>query len=484
VKEVDAGRAVLDSVQQLLSRLSFSSTANEIALVGVLPLGDRNRPLVVFHSQLRERGAEDMRQLLASGTFTRPTRQVHGHQVFRIGPDADAVEVALVARDLVVSNDSKAMEQTLDPRTAAGGGFAAGKRFQRLRRELDVPPGSLMFYADWQALRPRLGSLFGGDAAWVMQWSGVQVPEQLMFVARPAPCKPGQKRGIVTTFLLHHTSDSYKFSSTADAADLKSRRFDGWLDLLIEARPKALLAGLPRGGVATLSSMLDFKALLQTHRGKLWKSLQARYLRYANHVRLDLRADVLRRLEAIGGLQLMTVDDGGWMPRLAFSIQAKSPKKAVEVFDSLCRAFTGHGDAEERVAADGGRELHFPVDHQGRRLVLAAVHDTLVLAYDSSVMERVRAATTMTPRRAASLKKRDAAVLERLQRLGVSRQKKIAGLFALDFRELAGRLAPSGDGDQAVKRKPTDPLSGLLGVHGGLFSIDQDLIRLEVFTQH
>ena len=77
---------MLHSVQRLLSRLSRYSDASEMALVGMVPVrGDRTRPLLVFHTYLREGGVADVRGLLESGDLA---TLVDGEIIVE-GPDVD-----------------------------------------------------------------------------------------------------------------------------------------------------------------------------------------------------------------------------------------------------------------------------------------------------------------------------------------------------------------------------------------------------------
>lgn len=494
VNEVGTGRALLQSVQQLLSRLSVSSEASEIALVGFVPLGNQRRPLVVFHCELRPAGAKEMRTMLASNKLARPSRKVHGRQVFKLlglGAESASVEVVIVNRDLLVSNDERSMGRLLDPRTTASGGFAREQRYQRLRSKLLVPPGSLLVYADWQALRPRLGGLLGAAPSWLMWYSGIQEPEQLMFVARPAPSKSGQKPGLITSFVLRHSSDSYRApksgakkgsETSAGSSRLSAWRPDGWLDLLRGGKTGQLLAALPKCGLAGVVSRFDYRSLLRSHRGKRMRSLQARIFHQGHHHDIHLRDQILRRLDEVGAVQLMLVGDNQapLQTRFAFTMHAKTATKARDIWSVIHDAYVATGEATQVSLGAGRKALRFGearlADGGADALFFAAIDDNLVLAYGAEVIRRV-ADMTHRQRPSASLRRRNSALASRLQRLGVGRQQSIDGLFALDLRSLADRLLPND------KRKPADRLSGLLGVHAGFFTFEEDLIRLEVFTQ-
>ncbi len=491
VKEVDAGAGVLHSVQRLLSRLSRYSEASEMALVGMVPVrfdekGSRSRPLLVFHTYLRKDGVVDMQKLLDAGELAIRSRRVHDRQVYRFRSAGEVVEIALVVRDLVVSNDKKTMGRMLDPRTSASGGFAADPRFTRLRKKLDMPPGSLLFYADWEALRPRLDQVFRGDATWLMSLSGIELPEQLMFVARPAPRKNGQKRGIITNFLLRHASDSRKFGTgNADPKVVKTWRPDGWLDLLQAARPKDLLAGLPQGGIITIGTRLDFDMVIPTHHSKRVRRLQASIFHRCRHLRIDLRKEILRRLSEAGGAQFLLLDpkegteDESTGMRLAWSIRAKSSRDAKELFKVFQRMFVPTEEA--RLHGRGNRqELRFVEDEHSRGpLVLARVNDALVVAFSPDVIAEVRKMAE-AKRKTPTSQRASTALTSRLQRLGVKPQQRLTGIIGLDLGFLA-----NGEVDRAARKKgkSKDRFSGFLGLHGGFFSFEKDLVRLEVITE-
>ena len=470
VKEVDTGGAVLHSVQQLLSRLSHYSDASEMALVGILPLGDdRNRPLLVFHSELRADNVAEIQKLLDSNRLTRKSRRVHDRQIYEF--KQGGVEVARVRRDLVVSNDKLTMSRVLDPRTAAAGGFASRPRFQSLRKRLVVPKGSLLFYADWRALQPRLDRVLGPDAAFMMSYSGIQVPEQLMFVARPAPRRGKESRGIITTVILQHASDSYKFSTGKTLPKGKTWHPDGWLDLLSPERSSKLQVGLPSGGIATVSTTIDVDRLLPTHSGERMRRLQAAIFHGCFHLGIDLRRQVLRRLSGAGGLQLLMVEGGGTGLRLAYSLRAKNPRQAKELFGVFEKAFTGSRTGKTGASRNRDDHLTLQIRSGSGSVVLAVVHDSLVLAADASVIAQVQ---DLADQHKQNGRGRRAALSSRLQRLGLNNKRRIAGLFTLDLRFLRGASVPVQD---------ADPFAGLLGLHGGFFTFEKNRVRLEVFTE-
>ena len=478
---MDTSGAVLHSVQRLLSRLSFSSDAAEMALVGIVSAGrgpqalSGSRPLLVFHCQLRQGEIADMRSLLDSDAVTQRNRKLHDRQVYEFtagSPQLGAVEVVLAERDLVVSNHRPTLSRVLDPRTTANRGFASSQRFQRLRKRVATPPGSVLVYADWKILVPKLDGLFAGDADWMMKNSGVQVPEQLMFVARPAPRRSGQKRGIITSVLLHHASDSYKFSTEkAPLEAVGEWHPDGWLDLLRPSRITELLAGLPPGGVVSIATKIDIESLLTTHSGRRMRRLQLPIFLALKYVGSDVPRRLIKRLSKVGGVQLLMLGGDKGSPRLAYSMRAKSSRQARDIFRSLEKFCVAHHLAESREAPTKGgqRELRFRSLWSRNGVVLSVVQDSLVLAFDPKVMQGAR---ETLGRRAQS--SRRSAILSRLRRLGATRQK-VSGLFALDLGFLAG--------PEARKKRPVHRFSSLLGLHAGFFTFEKDVVRLEMFTE-
>ena len=155
-------------------------------------------------------------------------------------------------------------------------------------------------------------------------------------------------------------------------------------------------------------------------------------------------------------------------------MRAKSVSDAKELFKVFQRMFVPQGSAELVPVGGGQFELRFAKRFANGPMILTRANDTIAVAFSPEVTAQVRKMTAER-RRTPLYKRQSTALMSRLQRLGVGRQQQLAGVFGLDLSFL------SKPGSKTSKS--LDRFSGVLGLHGGFFQIEKDLIRLEVFTQ-
>ena len=299
----------------------------------------------------------------------------------------------------------------------------------------------------------------------------------MLLVARPR----GDKSGFSTSILLGLCRDEGR------------PRLDGWLALVDAARPKQLLGRLAPGSLGSLVVALDPTQLLPAGRGPGMWSLQGRIFGFFSHLGLDVRTQVIRRLGKAGSVQMMLLPGEGARTRTAYSFRARSRDAARKLYQDVKRAVTARQEGTVRKLATGLEVLEmdspgFGIFSWRRRfggvdtVFVAAIGDALYLTLDKTTMEAVLA-QTKAPRR-----QHEALVLKRLQQLGL-RDKKVAGLFAVDLGVLSARLvgdvARGQDSDKhdndTDQRKPPAH-SGLFGLHAGYFTLEHDVIRVEVFS--
>lgn len=472
-KEVDAGSAVPQRLRALLSRLSVSS---ELALVSLLPAAGRQRPLLVFHCQLSAQGRGEIGKLLQARGVAEHSREVHGKQVFRLLPGATQgpadVEFVLHDHDLLVSNDRDTMDAVLDPRTKAGGGVERDPAFVELRKRVDVPPGSLLCYIDLEASTGAFWRALPRGTGDMLRRAGVRQPRQLMLVARPDPARKtkGQAPGIATQAVLRHRGDALP-RRPLPAAPL-SPTPPGWLGM-IEPKPlQQLLRSRPSGGLLSMSFEVDQEQLLTTRPSREGRWVQSHIFRMAMMAGLDLRNQVLRRLDDGASIQLVDLGDGASL-QTAVSMQAKNAAAARAVFRDLQQALLPRGRA---VLETGEIEfLRLRTRDRTSRWGVGRIEDRLVFARSVAVLAALR-----SERSARQQRRHEELLRTRLRRLGKD-SRKVHGLFVLDLRALVSRLF--GAQSNKTPAAAVDDTAGLFGIHVGLFSVEKNLLRLELASR-
>ncbi len=487
-----AGRGAL--LRPLARLLSSKSEDLELALTKMVRAvnGETETPYLIFRCQLLPASAEQVSKVLRD-SLAEPSRKLHGQQVYRLkGPGSveergrrdPQVEVVLVGNNLVVSNDPLALGQAINPHTVAGAPvLSQDARYKDLRKRIGVPKGAVMLYADWRRLGPRLSIMLQMEFGLPFRWSGLGDTDRLLLVVRPA--KRGRD-GFVTSVLLGRRPPRRP-------THRPQRGHDGWLQAVEAAKPLQLLSGLHHGGVGSLAVAFDPKKLLgPAARGPRMRRLQGWIFGHAFQVGLDVRRQVIRRLGKIGGAQVMLLPGDGVRPRVAYSFQAKTSKQARDLVMGLKKALANSGRARCR-QLDSGKEVleiespGFGRHSFGRRFggsdyaLLAAVGDSVYLTFDRDTMAQVMSRNRSRQTRA----QQDAMVRQYLRHLGAW-DKKVAGIFIGDLSSIATRVVGKpnvgkGGEDNKDQGKPK-PTPGLFGMHAGYFTVEQGLVRLEVFS--
>jgi hypothetical protein len=242
------------------------------------------------------------------------------------------------------------------------------------------------------------------------------------------------------------------------------------------ARPRQLLSGLHPGGVGSLAVAINPRKLLgPAARGPRMQHLQRWIFGSAFQVGVDVRDQIIRRLGKTGGAQVMLLPGTDVVPRVAYSFQAKTAKHARDLVTDLKKALANSSRARAqeldsgkevlRIQSPGFRGRNFGGYHYA---FLGAVGDVVYFTFDRATMEQLVQLSRNKSRQ--SRLQRESMVRQYLKQLGAL-DKKVAGIFALDLSSVATR----------VVGKPTaEP--GLFGMHAGYLTVEQDLVRLEVFS--
>ncbi len=485
-------------LRPLARLLSNRSEDLELALTKMVP--GINAPTetasLIFRCQLPKASAEQVAKVLHDQDLAVPARTLHGRQVYQLKASSsrqplpqdpqNAVEVALVEDNLVVSNDPQALDQAISPETAASAPvLSQNTRYKDLRKRIDVPEGAVMLYAHWARLgprRPQLSTLVEKELGLPFFWSGLGDTDRLLLVVRPA--KKGVD-GFVTSVLLGRRPKRHL--PHWQPPHWPEPEHDGWLQAVEAAKPQQLLAGLQPGALGCLAVAVDPNKLLgPAARSPRMLQLQAWIFGHAFQAGVDVRGQIIRRLGKVGSAQVLLLSGDGVKPRVAYSFQARTGKQARELIADLKKALATSGRARSRQLESGREVLEIASpgfgghSYRGRfggrdYALLAAVGDAVYFTFDQSTMEQIIAeapqASRVKGRQART--QHDTTVRQFLKHLGVW-DRKVAGVFAADLSTLAHRVSEKPDTD------PTRP--GLFGMHAGYITLEQELVRLEVFS--
>ncbi|MHC4515756.1 MAG: DUF3352 domain-containing protein, partial [Planctomycetota bacterium] len=309
----------------------LSRQSDDLELAAVK--GTTASPSLIFRCQLVTAAAAKLQEALRSG-LAEPSGKLHGQQVYRLKSNSQdpagrstEVEVVLAGRNLVVSNDPQALKQAISPQTAAAApALSQTARYQKLRKQIDVPAGAVMLYANWEPDKRKwdrgLSHMLERELGLPFRWSGLGDTDRLLLVVRP------RRRGgvgFVTSVLLGQRPPRRPRHWPPNWPDPGP---DGWLQAVKPAKPQQLLDGLHPGALGSLAVAVDPKKLLgPAGRGRMLQ-LQRWIFGHASRVGLDVRHQIIRRLGKTGGAQVLLLPGGGVRPRVAYSFQARTAKQA------------------------------------------------------------------------------------------------------------------------------------------------------------
>jgi len=437
--------------------LGKTSGEIEIALTGVVP--GVGQPLLVLRAQLKPDQAEKLKTVLAGGDtaqnrLTSQHRVLNGTQTyFMLGANGELaegsgqqVELALVGCDLVVANDTTAIEELLEPagRTAANRRVLSNdRRFVDLQRRIDAPVGSLMIFGDWARLGQRLRAT-SSDAvpALLLRWSGLGSAQSVMAVLSCDDSVSGEAAdpdcGFTATVLLDFDHDAMANQPAGRRARLRRPQWDrpginGWFASALSVPAKKLVRDLPGSGLGGLVLAVDLRGIAgRSRRGaQLLRHLRSSF----EHFGLDFERNVLSRLGERGTVQLLFGRGNGNAAteiQSVYSVRARSKKAAGDLFTDLRRAAEQHGigrvlSGRERPSKSNTDVLELRRHPGDSPTCVAVLGDTVLVAFDAATID----AFLEEHRRAARQRnKRNAAVGTAVQKIGGN---DVTGLFDLDF---------------------------------------------------
>lgn len=495
---VPAGSAsrALTLVRGVLGR---SSGDLELVLTGVVP--SAGQPLLVLRARLRKDDRERLQGVLQGADLAQPHRVLGGEKTWSLrtndraavaGP-GELVELALVGDDLLVANDSTAMEELLAPpdqRTSASATrhvLSADPRFTSLRKRVQVPAGSLLVYGDWLRLGQRLQAATQKEAgagselpSFLLEWSGLGSARSVMAslsgvggdftgtllldfdhaeraaewrrmppgLDRGGPDRGGPDRGGRRDGPDHRGGPDHE-----PRGDLSP--IDGWLAAAQSVPARTLLPELPGGGLGGLVLAVDLADIARRSPGGIGmlRMLRDSFADYG----LDFDRNVLSRLGSRGTVQLLfrRAEDAATEVVSVYSVRAKSKKAANDLFQDLRRAVEqgGFGTLITNKDRRGPEVLLLSrarPSHAESTIGVALYEDSVLVAFDDETLVQVHEEYKRTARQRG---KRDAAVGAAVQTIGGG---NIAGLFDLDLAPLFERIA------QALTSSPNGETSSRL----------------------
>ena len=459
----------------VLSRLTANAEEIEFAVTSLLPRqAAPSLPLLVLQARLEEPAAQAIAQALSGADLARPTRKAGGRQVYELlgaQPDAPGqrMEVVLVERDLIVSNQGTSLDEALALGTTAGRPLVADERYRTLRRRIgNFERSAVTVYADWARLGPALTTRLPKDLAPLVDWSGLVGVQRLLLGVVPT------KDGLRTTLLVDHGPAG----PPAQAGGRAPRAHpDGWLALLEPARASALIAGLPRGGLGAIGFAFapDRLASVSAEPGSRFGALRHGIEHGCDDSDLDFERHVLRRLANTAGVQFLG-DMQNFDAVLALRTSDKSAAQAI--LGDLRRALVHHGQALPLQ----GRRTDEPIGRD--QLILrgsavtgmgpvhvATLEDSVLLTLGARSL--IRLADEL--RNPAALRTSQVPMAALWQRYGLPKQP-VAGVIALDLSRLARAASPQSGSEAA-------PAGFSFGRHVGCFWLDDGVLRADLLSQ-
>lgn len=479
-QEAGGSTRALSMVRGMLSK---GASQIELALTGIV--GRAGKPLLVLRVRLDHDQAGLLRGLLeGQAELAEPNRKLGGHQTFTLrgnrgqGP-GEVVEMALVGDDFVVGNDTSAMREVLDPQpqtTSAGEQrqvLSANKQFQQLRKRLDVPPGSLLAYGDWQRLGRRLQSSMSGAHAELLASSGLGSARSVMMTIAPASKEQSKKadEAFAATLLLD-------FEFDAPGRGRGRGGIDGWFAATQPVAAKQLMKELPRAGLGGLVLSVDLRSVAShsPRTSHLYWDLREAFSNFG----LDFQRNVLGRLVSRGTVQLHFGEGGDAFAAVSpvYAVRAKNRRVAQDLFTDMRRVVEENeiGKLIELKDEKGKRKLEL-LQLTGRGKAFSAflmVHDdSLLLAREQETLAQLFEELKSRPR---SRSRRDQLASNAIKSIG---GEDVAGLFDLD-------LAPMFERIMAALGSPNVDLSALPKRHVGYLATDRSedgaVVRVRVLS--
>ncbi|MGC6489548.1 MAG: hypothetical protein ACON4Z_18020 [Planctomycetota bacterium] len=418
----------------------------ELALTGIVGRG--GAPLLILRARLEHDQANKLRLVFRdSDALAQPNRELGGHQTYTLrggrGSGAgQTVEMAMVGDDFVVGNDARAMREVLEPMAAttrASGGrevLSRSPAYRRLRERVELPPGSLLAFSDWQRLGRRLQSSMSGTHAELLASSGLSSARSMMATIVP---ELGRTGDFSASLLL-----DFEFDKDAEGG----REIDGWFASTQPVAAKELLRELPTSGLGGLVVSVDLRAVASHSRqtSHLYWDLRDAFRDFG----LDFERNVLSRLASRGTVQLLLSEESAGNASVSpispiYSVRAKSRSKARDLFADIRRVVEDNGvgellgDGSQRRRRDRGL-IKLWGRHRSAAAYMTVHEDALLFSGAREALEQLQGALANKRSRA----RLDAGVVKAVRALGGA---EVAGLFDLDLGPVFTRLAAALGGE-------------------------------------
>ena len=478
--------------------LARSSGELELVLTGIVP--SAGQPLLVLRARLQRDQADSLQMALDANELAAPARRLGGRTTYRLHSETKAtgpgqeVELALVGADLVVGNDSMAMQEVLEPGPAvtsaqrASKALAGDTRFVAMRQRLPIAPGALWMYGDWQRLGQRIEGSLEGLPGLLMGSSGLGSARAVMASVAAA------QTDFTATLLLDFDGQPVARQPGPVAGPGRDGRsgpprprdreyesgFDGWFAAVQPVAARSLLAELPSGGLGGLVLSVDLASVAgRSHDGAhLLRDLHRAFDEYG----LDFQRNLLSRLGARGTVQLhVGRGDGAATVDAVYAVRTRNKKAATDLFADLRRVCEPAGlgiasvrDVKDREGNGAGRERRVvellelrangPKGRGGAMFVAALEDSLLVSADDESLVALVDDLRRDDPRRSG--KPRGKRVDGTAAAIAAIGGENVAGLFDVDLQPLFDQLTAALVGSNV----PAD-LSALPKRHVGFLDL-------------
>lgn len=466
---------------QLRELASLSGGEVEFTLNGLVPRGDQPAlPLLLCRVELSADGATSLREALDGGKLGTQGEEIAGHRTWLLassssGRPGATFELALVGRDLLVSNSRASLEEVLrrssesTARTTSGAtddSIARNAVFTAQRAQLGGSALGNVLHIDWRRFRERALARMSPAQTLALDALGFGSAEHVTLGLRV---------------------DAETVSTTAIVDQPKGP--DGLLAASAPSTPRKLLSDLPPLSLAAMTIAVD-PARLRALAGESEDVAGAHFGRgIAGGCRafgLDFEEQLLPRLGGSGGVQLVLLDDAGREQGVAFSIAARSAAAARSVLIELREGFERHRDGRGRPGHDGpGRDDRghrgpppgpfgaWTLDSDREVLTfrgpagatsLGVVGDSLVLAPDRQTIDRLAELERSGARDRGRTRARTQDICDRILASRPASRRAPIGVVQIDGSLVARDAAATG------------------GRHAGLLFLDDGSLRVELVS--
>lgn len=472
------------ALEQLRELAALSAGEVEFTLNGLLAReGQPALPLLLCRVELSSEGAAKLQAALDDGRLGSPSEAISGRKTWLLASSparraGGSFELALVGRELLVSNSRAALEDVLRVSTGSGRtnsgahaeSIARHAIFAGQRAQLGAASQGNVLHIDWRRLRERALGRVGSAQALALDALGFGSAEHVTLGLRVEP-------------------DAVRTTAIVD----QPRGPDGLLAASTPSTPRKLLADLPPLSLAAMTISVDqarLRALVRANDDVVGSRFGHGLAGGCRSFGLDFEEQVLPRLGGSGGVQLVLLDDSAERQGVAFSIAARSAAAARSVLVDLREGFerhraergrpgaSGHGRGDHDHDRDGPPRGGFTLEADRELLTLrgpygatslGVVGDSLVLAPDRGTIERLAELEKGGARDRSRTRARTQDLCDRILAGQASSKRAPIGVVQIDGSLLARDGTPRAAGAAD-------------GRHAGLLFLDDGALRIELVS--